>query len=74
MERVLLSLRTEPNFGALSDSSTSFEAAKRHAARTGTDLAVPNGPGVGDICSTRLVEDYARRVGRPIRLLTAPID
>ena len=36
---------------------------------------MPNGPGVGDIlCFTRLVEDYARRVGRPIRLLTAPIE
>jgi hypothetical protein len=56
-------------------SSKPFEAARRHAHRTGTDLAVPNGPGIGDIlCFTRLVEDIARSVGRPVRLLTAPME
>jgi len=55
--------------------SAPFEAAKRYAALSGADLAVPNGPGIGDIiCFTRLVEDFARNVGRPIRLLTAPMN
>lgn len=55
-------------------SSAPFEAAKTFAARAEADLAVPNGPGIGDVmCFTRLVEDHARRLGRPITLLTAPI-
>jgi hypothetical protein len=55
-------------------SSSPFEAAKKFAAQTNADLAVPNGPGIGDVmCFTRLVEDQARRLGRPITLLTAPI-
>jgi hypothetical protein len=56
-------------------STSPFEAAKRHSAEAGADLAVPNGPGVGDvICFSRLVEDQARHLGRPIKLLTAPIE
>jgi hypothetical protein len=54
--------------------SAPFEAAKRYAEQTGADLTVPNGPGIGDIiCFTRLVEDFARNLSRPIRLLTAPM-
>jgi hypothetical protein len=37
------------------------------------DLAVPNGPGLGNIvCYTRLAEDLGRRLGRPLRVLTRP--
>src|SRR5690348_1871623 len=51
-----------------------FEAAKMHAAQVGADVAVPNGPGLGDVlCFSRLVEDYARKEGRPIILLTGPM-
>lgn len=55
-------------------SSPPFEVARKFASLAGADLTVPNGPGIGDIiCFTRLVEDYARRLGRAITLLTAPI-
>lgn len=39
-----------------------------------SDLAIPNASGVGDILMyTRLVEEVAMRLGRPINLLTGPI-
>jgi Glycosyltransferase family 9 (heptosyltransferase) len=51
-----------------------FEAARKFAAQAKADLTVPNGPGIGDVmCFTRLVEDHARRLGRAIKLLTAPM-
>ncbi|WP_353118423.1 glycosyltransferase family 9 protein [Nitratidesulfovibrio sp.] len=52
-----------------------FAAARRHCAAHNADLAVPNGPGLGDIvCFSRLVEDVSRALGRPISLLTAPMN
>jgi hypothetical protein len=51
-----------------------FELAKRFAAEYDCDLAVPNGSGVGNVlCFTPLVDAFARRLGRRIRLLTAPL-
>lgn len=56
-------------------STAPFAASKRHAAEQGCDLAVPGSIGIGSlVCYTRLVEEYARREGRPIRLLTVPLD
>lgn len=54
-----------------------FYFARTIAQRAGCDLAVPNGQGcgIGDVLAfTPLVEEYARRAGRRIRLLTAPLD
>lgn len=40
----------------------------------GADLAVPNVTGIGDVLMyTRLVEEVAMRYGRPLNLLTGPI-
>ena len=59
--------------GRFSDAPP-FSAAKRFAARFECDLTVLNGPGIGDVvCFSRLVEDYARKLGHPLRLLTAPL-
>jgi hypothetical protein len=44
------------------------------AKETGCDLAAPNWFGIGNILVySRLVEEYALSIGRPIRLLTAPL-
>jgi hypothetical protein len=54
-----------------------FYYARGFAQQTGCDLAVPNGAGhgIGDVLVfTPLVEAYARRLGRPLRLLSAPFD
>jgi hypothetical protein len=54
-----------------------FYFARNLAREANCDLAVPNGQGcgIGDVLVfTPLVEEYARRVGRRIRLLTAPLD
>jgi hypothetical protein len=41
----------------------------------GCDVAVAGSIGIGSlVCYTRLVEEFARRAGRPIRLLTVPLD
>src|SRR5271170_772890 len=54
-----------------------FHYARSLAQAANCDLAVPNGHdrGIGDVLVfTPLVEEYARKVGRRVRLLTAPID
>ena len=54
-----------------------FYFAKELAQRANCDLAVPNGQdsGIGDVLVfTPLVEEFARREGRRIRLLSAPVD
>lgn len=56
---------------------TPFYFARALAQQADCDLAVPNGQGcgIGDVLVfTPLVEEYARRAGRRIRLLTAPLD
>ncbi len=54
--------------------TTPFQKTWAHAKEYGCDLALPNGVGVGNlVCFTRLVEEYARRAGRPLRVLTAPL-
>lgn len=55
--------------------SEPFVFARRYAAEHGCDLAVPGSIGIGSlVCYTRLVEEFARREGRPVRLLTVPLD
>ena len=52
-----------------------FFYARRLAQEANCDLAIPNGEdsGIGDVLVfTPLVEEFARRAGRRIRLLTAP--
>jgi hypothetical protein len=52
-----------------------FAFARRYAMEHGCDLAVPGSIGIGSlVCYTRLVEEFALREGRPIRLLTVPLD
>jgi glycosyl transferase family 9 (putative heptosyltransferase) len=54
-----------------------FYFARALAEQANCDLAVPNGQGsgIGDVLVfTPLVEEYARRAGRRIRLLTATLD
>jgi hypothetical protein len=52
-----------------------FARARSYAARYHCDLAVPSYMGLGSqICYTPLVEAQARRLGRPLRLLTGPSD
>jgi hypothetical protein len=52
-----------------------FARARSYAARYRCDLAVPSYMGIGSqICYTPLVEALARRLGRPLRLLTGPSD
>lgn len=56
-------------------ASPPVERTKQIASRHGCDLAIPNGPGIGNVvCYTRLVEDLAREMGRPLRVLTGPLD
>jgi len=55
--------------------SDPFVLSRHHATEHGCDLAVPGAIGIGSlVCYTRLVEEFARRQGRPIRLLTVPLD
>ena len=51
-----------------------FYYSKSYAKQYGCDLTILNGPGIGDVvCFSRLVEDYGRKKGRPLKLLTAPL-
>lgn len=53
----------------------SFYYAKYYAKKHRCDLAVPNATGIGNIIVfTRLVEEYALRLGKSLRLLTGPIN
>ena len=55
--------------------SDPFVLSRRYAREHGCDLAVPGSIGIGSlVCYTRLVEEFALRKGRPIRLLTVPLD
>jgi hypothetical protein len=55
--------------------SDPFVHSRHYAAKHGCDLAVPGSIGIGSlVCYTRLVEEFALREGRPIRLLTVPLD
>lgn len=55
--------------------SDPFVHSRHYAAEHGCDLAVPGSIGIGSlVCYTRLVEEFALRAGRPIRLLTVPLD
>lgn len=48
--------------------------SRRLAREHGCDLAIPNDAGVGNILMyTRVVEEVAMRLGRPLALLTAPL-
>jgi hypothetical protein len=52
-----------------------FYYSKKYLTEIGCDIAVPNGDGIGNIlCYTRLVEDYSFKLGRPLKLLTAPMN
>ncbi len=52
-----------------------FLHSKYYADKYGCDLAVPGEIGIGSlVCYTRLVESFALRIGRPLRLLTSPLD
>lgn len=49
-------------------------ATKRLAQLHECDIAVPNGPGIGNvICCSPAVEAYATSIGRSLRILTAPL-
>lgn len=51
-----------------------FYHSRLLADRFACDLAVPNGAGIGNVLAfTRVVDDFARSIGRRIRLLTAPL-
>jgi len=55
--------------------SDPFVFSRRYAMEHGCDLAVPGAIGIGSlVCYTRLVEEFAQREGRPVRLLTVPLD
>jgi hypothetical protein len=52
-----------------------FYYSKFYADKYGCDLAVPGYIGIGSlVCYTPLVEAFALRAGRPLRLLTSPLD
>lgn len=56
-------------------STEAFFCSQFYAEKHGCDLAVPAYIGIGSlVCYTRLVEAFALRAGRPVRLLTAPLD
>jgi hypothetical protein len=56
-------------------STPPFYHSKKYVKKYDCDLAVPNGDGIGNIiCYTRLVEEYAMELGRPLKLLTAPLN
>jgi len=51
-----------------------LQESKRLAMKHGCELAIPNDAGIGNILMyTRLVEELAMRIGRPLKLLTAPL-
>jgi len=55
--------------------SDPFVLSRRYASEHGCDLAIAGSIGIGSlVCYTRLVEEFALREGRPIRLLTVPLD
>lgn len=55
-------------------TSEPFFYSKYYAEKFKCDLAVPGYIGIGSlVCYTRLVEAYALRLGRPLRLLTTPL-
>jgi len=55
--------------------SEPFAYSKRYAAEQRCDLAIAGSIGIGSlVCYTRLVEEFALRSGRPLRLLTVPLD
>lgn len=55
--------------------SDPFVLSRRYAMEHECDLAVPGSIGIGSlVCYTRLVEEFALREGRPVRLLTVPLD
>jgi hypothetical protein len=55
--------------------SDPFVFARRYARENECDLALPGSIGIGSlVCYTRLVEEFALREGRSIRLLTVPLD
>lgn len=52
-----------------------FELTKQIATKFNCDLAVPNGTGIGNVVVySRLVESLSRKVGRRLRILTAPLN
>lgn len=52
-----------------------FAETKRLARKYGCDIAVPNGPGIGNVLMfTRAVEELARASGRRLKVLTAPLN
>lgn len=52
-----------------------FYYAKRYAKQYDCDLALPNGTGIGNILAfSRLVEEYALRCGKRLRILTGPLN
>jgi hypothetical protein len=55
--------------------TTPLKETKRLAAAYGCDIGVPNDAGIGNILMyTRVVEDIARRLGRPIKILTGRLN
>jgi hypothetical protein len=63
-----------PISAGLLDSPPLFHS-RRAAAASNCDLAIGNRIGIGSlICLTPVVKLLARRLGRPLRLLTAPYD
>lgn len=70
----------EPDIDGKTDGSRLFSPTpplietRRLARQHGCDIAVPNDAGIGNILMyTRLVEELAMRLGRPLSLLTAPL-
>lgn len=52
-----------------------FYYAKRYAEEHKCDLAVPNATGIGNVLAfTRLVEEYALKVGRRLKVLTGALN
>jgi len=52
-----------------------LKESKRLAAAYGCDLSIPNDAGIGNILMyTRIVDDLARKFGRPLTILTAPLN
>lgn len=52
-----------------------FYYAKHYAEKYKCDLAIPNGSGIGNVLAfTRLVEEYALKIGRRLKILTGPIN
>ena len=52
-----------------------LEQTKRLAAAYGCDIGIPNDAGIGNILMyTRVVEDFAKLKGRPLRILTGRLN